>query len=412
MADAGVTFHAHGDAAKELAGAARTIKATYTSEHTYHLTMEPMNCTAKVDGDRIELWAPTQTVGFVVGGVSGAAGFKPENVKVNVTLLGGGYGRRIEPEWAVDAALVAKAVPGVPVQTIWTREDDFARAKPRPLTAQHLVAGLDAKGRLVGLQHRVTAEGIYARVAPPAFKAAGNKDSPVMEFSEGAYDIPGHTVTQLLEDRGIACSFWRGVGPGYLKFAFESMIDELAVAAGQDPLQFRLDLLHQQPRAQAVLREVAAMAGWTQPRPAGRALGLAYSEAWNTHCAMVVEASLASGRPVVHRLWAAVDCGHALTPRIVQTQIEGSAIFGLSAALGEKLTYKGGQAQQKNLDAYPVLRAAAAPEVVVKVIPSDHYPGGIGEVGLPPAAPALANALHRLTGQRIRTLPFALPNSA
>ena len=406
MADAGVTFHSHGDAAKELAAGARLFKATYTSEHVSHFTMEPMNCTAKVDGDKIELWVPSQTVGFVVGGVAAAGGFKPENIKVNITLLGGGYGRRVEAEYAVEAALIAKAVPGVPVQMIWTREDDMLRSKPRPLTAQHIVASVNAQGKLTGMQHRVISEGVYARILPGAFKAGGNKDSPVMEGSEGVYDIPGHLVQQCLEERGVACSFWRGVGPGYLKFSIETMIDEVAVSTNQDPLKMRMDLTQKSPRAQAVLREAAQMADWTRARSGGRALGLAFSDTWNSFIAMVVEVSLNQGRPIVHNVWAAVDCGHALTPRNIQTQIEGSAIFGLSAALGERLTYKGGQAQQMNLGAYALLRSLETPVVTVKVMPTDNEPGGIGEVGLPPIAPAVANAIAKLTGKRLRTLPF------
>lgn len=406
LADAGVSFHKEGEAERAIAGAAKVIKASYTSEHVAQFTMEPMNCTAKVDGDRIELWVPSQTVGFVVGGVAAAGGFKAENIKVNITLLGGGYGRRVEAEYAVDAALIAKAVPGVPVQMIWTREDDMTRSKPRPLAAQHLIAGLDGNGRIVGFRHRVTAEGVYARVAPPAFRAAGNKDAPVMEFSETVYDFGGHHVQQCLEDRGIACSFWRGVGPGYLVFAIETMIDEVAASSGKDSLQYRLDMLGKAPRGQAVLREVAQMAGWGQARPAGRALGLSFAAAWGSFIGLVVEASIRDGRPVVHQIWAAVDCGHALTPRNVQTQVEGGALFGLSAALGERLSYKGGEAQQKNLGAYPLLRSNETPRVSVKVVPTDNHPGGIGEVGLPPLAPALANALARLNGKRVRSLPF------
>jgi isoquinoline 1-oxidoreductase subunit beta len=406
LADVGVTFHSHGDAAKEIAAGARVFKASYTSEHVSHFTMEPMNCTAKVDGDKIELWVPSQTVGFVVGGVAAAGGFKPENIKVNITLLGGGYGRRVEAEYAVEAALIAKGVPGVPVQMIWSREDDMQRSKPRPLTAQHLIAAVDAQGKLVGLQHRVTSEGIYARVLPGPFKAGGNKDSPVMEGTEGVYEIPGHLVQQCLEDRGIACSFWRGVGPGYLKFSIETLLDEVAVATKQDPLEMRLNLTQKTPRAQAVLREAAKMADWSRARTGGRALGLAFSDTWNSFIAMVAEVSLVQGRPVVHNIWAAVDCGHALTPRNIQTQIEGSAIFGLSAALGEKLSYKAGEAQEKNLGAYNLLRAGQTPEVFVKVMPTDNPPGGIGEAGLPPLAPAVANAIAKLSGKRIRSLPF------
>ena len=405
--DAGVTFYTHGDTAKELAGAARTFKATYTTEHVNQFTMEPMNTTARVDGDKIEIWTPSQTVAFVVGGVAAAGGFKPENIKVNITLLGGGYGRRVEAEYAVDAALIAKAVPGVPVQMIWTREDDFTRSKPRPATAQHLIAAVNAQGKIVGLQHRVVAERIYARVLPGAFRASGNKDSPVMEFADGVYDIAGHHVQQMIEDRGVACSFWRGVGAGYIKFGVETLVDEVAMATNQDPLQMRIELCNKTPRAQAVLREVAAMSNWGSNRPAGRALGLAFSDAWGTFCAMVVDVSLNQGRPIVHNIWAAVDCGHALSPKNIQTQIEGSAIYGLSAALGEKLTYKAGEPQQKNLGAYNLLRANQTPLMMVKVMPTDNAPSGIGEVGLPPIAPALANAIARLNGgKRMRSLPF------
>lgn len=406
LADVGVTFHTHGDAAKEIAGAARTFKATYTTEHAYQFTMEPMNSTARVDGDKIEIWTPSQTVGFVVGGIAAVGGFKPENIKVNITLLGGGYGRRVEAEYAVDAAMIAKAMPSVPIQMIWSREDDFTRAKPRPATAQHLIAGVNAQGKIMGLQHRVVAEQIYARLLPAAYRASGNKDSPVMEFADGVYDISGHLVQQCIEDSGIACSFWRGVGAGYVKFGIETLLDEVATATNQDPLQMRIELCNKSPRAQAVLREVAAMSNWAGSRAQGRALGLAFSDAWGTFCAMVVEVSLNQGRPIVHNIWSAVDCGHALSPKNIQTQVEGSAIYGLSAALGEKLSYKAGEPQEKNLGAYNLLRANQTPVVTVKVMPTDNYPGGIGEVGLPPIAPALANAIAKLSGKRLRNLPF------
>lgn len=406
LSDTGAVWHEHGDAAKEIAGAARTFRSTYTSDHVAQFTMEPMNCTAHVTGDTIEVWTPSQAASIVIGTVAGGAGFKPENVKVHITLLGGGYGRRVEAEYALDAALVAKAVPGVPVQVIWTREDDFQRAKPRPMTAHHLVAGVDAQGKVVGLHHRTVSEGIYARVNPAAYKQSNGKDAPVMEGADGVYEIAGHRVEHCREQRGIDCSFWRGVGAGYTKFCVESFIDEIAAGTGQDPLQLRLALTSKTPRAQAVLREAAAMAGWDRPRTDGRALGLAFSDAWYSFIAMVAEVSLQQGKPVVHRIWAAVDCGHAVSPRNVRAQIEGAAIFGLSAAFGESLTYKGGESQQRNLGAYNVLRAHLAPQVEVKVLATDNGPGGIGEVGLPPAAPAVANALFKLTGKRQRSLPF------
>ena len=405
--DTGIDFIKHGDAAKALAGATRSFSATYTSEMVSHICLEPMNCTALVSGDAIELWAPSQSPSFIIGAVSGVAGFKPENIKANITLLGGGYGRRVEPDYAVDAALVAKAMPGTPIQVIWTREDDITHDKYRPMTGQHLVAGVDAQGRLVGLLHRVVSEGIYARVVPGAFKASGGKDAPVLEGTEITYSIPDHSVQFMIEQRGIDAGFWRAVGPGYTKFAIETLIDEVARGVGRDPIQYRVDLLDKNPRGAAVLREVAAMSGWGKPRPAGRALGVAFSDAWNTMCAMVAEVSLQNGTPVVHQVWAAVDCGVAIQPRNVQAQIEGSIIFGLSAALHERMSFRKGEPQETNLDRYRILRANETPLVEVKVLITDNHPGGIGEVGLPPIAPAIANAMASLGSARQRSLPFS-----
>jgi isoquinoline 1-oxidoreductase beta subunit len=407
--DKGIDFLKHGDAAARIAGAVKTFSATYTSEMVSHICLEPMNCTARVEGDKIELWAPSQSATFVTGAVSGVAGFKPENIKVNITLLGGGFGRRVEADYAVDAALIAKAIPGTPVQVIWTREDDMVNDKYRPMTGQHLIAGVDANGKIVGLLHRVVSEGIYARVAPPAFKASGGKDAPVLEGAEITYDIGDHNVQFMIEERGIQAGFWRAVGPGYTKFAIESLVDEVARSVRADPLAYRLDMLSKNPRGVTVLKAVAEMSQWGKAKlPKGHALGLAFSDAWNTYCGMVVQVSLVDGRPQVHKVWAAVDCGHALQPRNVEAQIEGSIIFGMSAALHEQMDFRAGEALQTNLNSYRVLRAHEAPEIMVKVIPTDNPPGGIGEVGLPPVAPAISNAVVTLTGKRLRALPLPI----
>lgn len=407
--DKGIDFLKHGDAAARIAGAVKTFSATYTSEMVSHICLEPMNCTARAEGDKIELWAPSQSATFVTGAVAGAAGFKLENIKVNITLLGGGFGRRVEADFAVDAALIAKAIPGTPVQVIWTREDDMINDKYRPMTGQHLMAGVDANGKMVALLHRVVSEGIYARVAPPAFKASGGKDAPVLEGAEITYDIGDHNVQFMIEERGIQAGFWRAVGPGYTKFAIESLVDEVARGVGADPLAYRLDMLSKNPRGVTVLKAVAEMSQWGKAKlPKGHALGLAFSDAWNTYCGMVVQVSLVDGRPQVHKVWAAVDCGHALQPRNVEAQIEGSIIFGMSAALHEHMDFRAGEAQQTNLNSYRVLRAHEAPEISVKVIPTDNPPGGIGEVGLPPVAPAISNAVVTLTGKRLRALPLPI----
>ena len=408
LADKGAVYEAHGDAREAMAKAAKRVTAEYTSLNVTHACMEPINCTARVDGERIEFWAPTQSpFGVFLAAVKGH-GFKPENVKINVTLLGGGFGRRAENDYAVDVGFLAKAVPGYPVKLIWTREDDIQFTKPRPLTVQRLEAGLDEQGNLVSFHHRIVGESIYRRFAPPAFQASGGKDLPLCEGAyEPTYAYPNFALEQLLEERGVDVAVWRAVGGGYTKFAIETFIEEVAAAAGKDPVDFRMRLLAKDPRGQAVMREVMAMADWSRPRPAGRALGIAYSDIWETYCAMVAEVSVdrKTGSINVHEIWSAVDTGVALQPRNVERQIESAAVFGLSG-VKEKLLYKDGAPQQSNFHDYPVLRMNEVPKITVRVIVTDNKPGGIGEVGLPPVAPAVANAVFKLTGKRLRELPF------
>jgi len=408
LAEKGTVYEAHGDAREAMAKAAKRVTAEYTSLNVTHACMEPINCTARVDGERIEFWAPTQSPFGVFLAAVKAHGFKPENVKINVTLLGGGFGRRAENDYAVDAGFLAKAVPGYPVKLIWTREDDIQFTRPRPLTVQRLEAGLDEQGNLVSFHHRIVGESIYRRFAPPAFQASGGKDLPLCEGAyEPTYDYPNFALEQLLEERGVDVAVWRAVGGGYTKFAIETFIEEVAAAAGKDPVDFRMRLLAKDPRGQAVMREVMAMADWSGPRPAGRALGIAYSDIWETYCAMVAEVSVdrRTGAIGVHEIWSAVDTGVALQPRNVERQIESAAVFGLSG-VKEKLLYKDGVPQQSNFHDYPVLRMNEVPKITVRVIVTDNKPGGIGEVGLPPLAPAVANAVFKLTGKRLRDLPF------
>jgi isoquinoline 1-oxidoreductase beta subunit len=408
LSDKGIVYETHGDGAAAMDKAAKKIVAEYTSLNVTHACMEPMNCTARVDGDKIEFWAPTQTpFGVFLAAVKGL-GFKPENVRINVTLLGGGFGRRAENDYALDAGFLARAVPGYPVKMIWQREDDIRYTKPRPLTVQRLEAGLDAQGNLIALRHRIVGESIYRRFAPPLFQKAGQKDPPLCE---GAYDLaysfPNFALEQLLEDRGVDVAVWRSVGGGYTKFALETFLEEVAAAAGKDPIELRMKLLERQPRAQAVIREAMAMSGWDRKRPAGRALGLAYSDIWETHIAQVAEVSVdrKTGAVQVHEIWSAVDCGVALQPKNIQAQIESSVVFGLSA-LREKLTFKNGEPQQSNFHDYPLLRMNEVPKITTKLLVTDNKPGGMGEVGLPPVAPAVANAVFKLTGKRLRDLPF------
>jgi isoquinoline 1-oxidoreductase subunit beta len=408
--DTGVTMESHGDTDEVLVAAANRIEATYTNEHTSHMCLEPMNATAVVRDGKLEVWAPSQSASFVIGASSSPlGGFKPEDITVNITMLGGGYGRRVEADFVIDAVLLAKAMPGTPVQVVWSREDDVMRDKLRPMMAQQISAGVDEQGNLIAFKHKMVGEAIYARVLPAAFAAAGGKDAPTCEGFEINYGVTNHLAQYLREQRGVDVGFWRGVGGGYTKFAIESMIDELARNANKDPLEYRIGLLAKHPRAQAVLREVATMAKWNGGKANGnRALGLAYSDMWNTHCAMIVDVSVKGSDIIVNEIWSAVDCGIALQPGNVARQIEGSAVWGVSAALKEKLTIKNGEFQQSNFHDYQVLRMNETPRINVKVMPTDNFPGGIGEVGLPTVAPAIANAIASINGKRLRGLPFTL----
>jgi isoquinoline 1-oxidoreductase subunit beta len=409
-ADVGVAMGSHGDTENALKSAAKRIEATFTTEHVSHMCLEPMNATAVVRNGKLEVWAPSQAATTVIGASSSPlGGFKPEDITVHIPLMGGAFGRRIEVDFVLDAVLLAKAMPGTPVQAVWSREDDVMGDKLRPMTAQQISAGVDSQGNLIAFKHKMVGESIFGRFAPDALTGSGGKDEPVCEGFEINYGIDNRLGQYLREQRGVDVGFWRAVGGGYTKFAIESMIDELARNANKDPLDYRIGLLTKQPRAQAVLREVAAMAKWNGGKANGnRALGLAYSDIWNSHCAMIVDVSINGSSIVVNEIWSAVDCGIALQPGNVARQIEGSAVWGVSAALKEKLTVVNGEFQQSNFHDYQVLRANETPRVNVKVMPTDNTPGGVGEVGLPPVAPAISNAIASINGKRLRGLPFEL----
>jgi isoquinoline 1-oxidoreductase beta subunit len=412
LADQGLEFVRHGDPNEAIKAAPKTYSAEFTSEHVTHATLEPVNCTCRVDGDRVTIWAPTQSPSRTALTAQRVLGAKPENIEVYVTLAGGGFGRRVEPDVISDALLMAKACPGVPVKVVWSREDDTQQTMPRPLVAQHLTAALDANGKIMALRHRLVSESIYARAVAPVFAKMGGRDQSANEGAEHlAYDFPHKALYWLREERGVDVGFWRGVGGGYTKFAIESFIDELAHAAEKDPIAYRLEYLADQPRARAVIEEVAKMSGWnTRKLAPGHALGFAYSDAWESHIAGVAEVSvnLKSGQIKVHEFWSAIDPGIAIQPINVALQTEGSIIFGVSGALVERSTYKNGVVQQSNFHDYPVLRMSEAPLVHVKVMPNGPRPGGVGETGLPPVAPAIANAVFKLTNQRLRALPLTL----
>jgi isoquinoline 1-oxidoreductase subunit beta len=398
-----------GDADKALAGAAKTLEATYWSEHTYHAQMEPMNAVARVlENGEVDIWVGTQVQPLAKAVVANVLKTTPEKVNIYLQMLGGGYGRRIWPDAPVQAAVVANIVKK-PVKLILTREDDIAAARPRPMTHQVLKAGFDAKGNLVGWKHRIVAENVDAVAAPPRFQATGGKDIIGWRGMEQEYyTIPNIRAEGVREQRGMRVHAWRGIGAGYTKFASESFVDEIAQAKGIDPLAIRLELTKDHPRAHAVVKAVAEMAAWSLKRP-GRALGLAFADYHDSFSAGIAEVSVdkASGKIKVHSYWLAVDPGLVIQPENAHAQLESAIVYGLSAALSEELTVKGGAVQQSNFSDYHVLRMSDMPEIRTRILPSNASPSGMGELGIPSVAPAIANAVARLTGKRLRHLPMS-----
>src|SRR5215216_3903114 len=399
-----------GDAAAALGTAAKVVEATYWSEHCYHAQMEPMNCVAKVaeDGQSAEIWTGTQFNALAAVVVSGVLKTTPDKIKVNQQLLGGGYGRRIWPDAAVQAVILSN-IAKKPVKLILTREDDVAAARPRPMTHHVLKAGLDAKGDVVGWYHRLVAENVDAVAAPPRFQASGGKDYIGWRgLDQAFYGIPNVLAEGVREIRGMRVHAWRGIGSGYNKFAAESFLDEVAQAKGIDPLAIRLELTKDKPRANAVIKAVAEMSEWTRRRP-GHGLGLAFADYHDTLSAGVAEVSVdrSTGKITVHNSWIAVDPGLVIQPDNVHAQLESAVIYGLSAALLEELTVKDGAIQQSNFNDYPVLRMSDVPQIHTRIITTDNPPTGMGEIGVVTVAPAIANAMFQLIGKRLRHLPMS-----
>jgi isoquinoline 1-oxidoreductase beta subunit len=399
-----------GDAPAALAKATKLVEATFWSEYCYHAQMEPMNCVAKVaeDGQSAEIWVGTQFGALAAGIISGILKTTPDKIKVHQQFLGGGYGRRIWPDAPIQATIISNIIKK-PVKLILTREDDVAAARPRPMTHHVLKAGLDAKGNLVGWHHRLVSENVDAVAAPPRFQATGGKDYiGARGLDQALYAIPNVRAEYVREIRGMRVHAWRGIGSGYNKFAAEAFLDEVAAAAGKDPLALRLELTKDQPRAQAVIKAVAEMSDFKRKRK-GRSLGLAFSDYHGSLSAGVAEISLdrKTGKIKVHNYWVAVDPGLVIQPDHVHGQLESAVVYGLSAALLEELTVKNGAVQQSNFNDYQVLRMSDMPEIHTRIVASTAEPTGMGEIGVVAVAPAIANALFQLTGKRLRALPMS-----
>ncbi|MGY0194795.1 molybdopterin cofactor-binding domain-containing protein [Leptothrix sp. BB-4] len=397
---------AAGDVAAGRASAARTLEADYSAPYLAHACMEPMNCTAWVKGDEVEIWAGTQSQGPAQGILGAVAQVAPAKVKVHTMMLGGGFGRRFAPDFAIDATLLSK-LSGKPVKLIYTREDDMAAGYYRPASATRFTGSLDGTGKLVALSADVASPSIMGGSGFMKVPENGVDHFAVEGIADMPYDIPNLRLAYSRQEPGPQVWFWRSVGHSQNIFFMEGFIDELALAAGQDPYEFRRSLLGSQPRYKGVLEAAAQKAGWGRPLPAGVFRGIAVGMSFGSYVAEVAEVSVAAdGTPKIHRIVAAVDCGQVVNPAIVARQIEGGIVYGLSAALYGKLEIADGRVTTGNFHQYPVLRMNEVPKIEVHILPSNEKPGGIGEPGTPPAAPAVVNAIAAATGQRLRSLPI------
>jgi len=417
-ADGGFAFHSRGDVAAADASAARHVEQVYRAPYLAHATMEPINCTARVAGGKVVVWAPTQAPGLARAIAAEAAGVGEDAVTVHVTYLGGGFGRRLDVDFVGQAVRVALETGGRPVQLVWSREEDLSHDFYRPAAVAILRAGLGSDGLPTTLRITSAGDAITPRWMERGLPAlAGPVDTPDKTTSEGLFDqlygIPHQRISHVATRMGVPVGYWRSVGHSHNAFFVESFVDELAHAAQRDPLDYRLALLKSAPRHAAVLRLAAERAGWpgfglARPIAPGRARGVALHESFGSIVAQIVEVSIDKGRPRVHRVVCAADIGTVVNPGIVAQQIESAVIFALSAALYGQIDIVGGVVQQTNFPSYPVLRLDEAPAVETHLIDSTRPPGGVGEIGTPPLAPAVANALFVLTGKRLRSLPLQL----
>ena len=397
----GLSARADSDAGSAFKSAKQRLSAAYYLPLLAHATMEPMNCTADVKADGCDLYVGTQVQQIAQTTAATAAGLSPAQVRVYTTLIGGGFGRRLDIDFIPAAVEASKAV-GKPVKVIWTREDDMTHDTYRPPAYEEVSGGLDAAGKLVAWKLHITSPSITARMFPPV---KGVDDSVVEAAVNNLYDVPNLSVSYSRQEIGIDVGYMRSVSHAPNCFVIESFMDELAAAAGKNPFDFRIQHLAKKPRQRRVLELVAGRAGWGKPPP-GRHQGIALMEGYTTHLAQVAEISIAGGELKVHKIFCVVDCGQMVNPRIVESQIESGIVFGLTAALWGEVTIVGGQVQQTNFNNYRLLRNSELPTLDVHLVDSDETPGGIGEAAVPLVAPAICNAIFAATGKRLRELPI------
>ncbi len=403
-----------GDAATSLAQAAKTVEAEFTLPYLAHAPMELLNCVMEVHADGAEIWSGCQLQSIDQLVAAQVLGFKPEQIKIHTLLAGGSFGRRGNPmgDWTVELAEICKATHGrAPIHLVWTRDDDIKGGFYRPMVLHNVKAGVDASGRISGWQHTVVSQSIF--MGTP-FERMSVKDGVDASTVEGIVDSPYAIADMAVQVHNakspVPVLWWRSVGHSHTGFVMETMIDELAHAAGKDPVAFRLDLLANQPRDAAVVRLAAEKSGWDRPFASGngRGRGFAYHYSFNTRVAMVAELTATPKTVKVDRIVAAVDCGVAVNPDVVTAQVEGAIGFAISAALRNRITLDEGMVEQRNFDDYEPTRMREMPRVEVYIVKSTEHPSGIGEPGVPPLAPSIGNAFFAATGKRLRSLPLDL----
>ncbi|KAB0285499.1 xanthine dehydrogenase family protein molybdopterin-binding subunit [Vibrio fortis] len=408
----GLPTRIDGDAVKALESSDVVIDNTYEFPFLAHATMEPMNCVAQVSDDACTVWNGEQLQTVDQMNIANLLGIKPEQVTINMLLAGGSFGRRANPrsDYLLETVEIAKQKKGTPIKLVWSREDDTRAGYFRPAYVHRVKAGLDADGNINAWQQHIVGQSILHGTAFEAFMVKDGIDATSVEgASNNPYDIANLSLELTTVKEGPTVQWWRSVGSTHTAFAVETMIDELAVKAGKDPVEYRMKLLQKHPRWQGVLKLASEKAGWGKSLPEGSALGVAVHESFATYVAQVAQVSMKNGMLSVDKVVCAVDCGVAINPDVIKAQMEGSVGFGLSPTLMSTITLDdGGAVNQSNFHDYQVLRINQMPEVEVHIVPSAEAPTGVGEPGVPPVAPAVANAFAALTGKRQHVLPLNL----
>ena len=397
-----------GNTELELFKAKKTLEAEYVFPYLAHACMEPMNCTIKNDGFTCEIWSGHQMPTIDRDSAASILGLEKEKVLMHTTYAGGSFGRRANKnsDYVSEACMIAKHLLQ-PFKVVWTREDDMKGGYYRPFTYHKAVIGLDAKGMPHAWDHRIVGQSVVADSFFEEMMVKNGVDPTCVEgVAESHYDVPNRFVTLALQKQHVPVLWWRSVGHTHTAYVMETLIDEIAHGASRDPLALRLELLKSSPRHLAVLKLLKKNSPWGKPAPKGHAYGLAIHESFKSVVGQVVQVSMVGGQPRVHRVWAAVHCGKVVNPEGARTQVEGGIIYGLSAALYGKVDIVGGAPVANNFNDYPVLRMSDMPLVKTFFVESEDVPTGLGEPGVPPIAPAVANAVFRLTKKRVRSLPF------